>query len=363
MPDELESSIVLQLLPALGAAAAADLLARYGSFSAILRVDPTHLAAKYRSSMLRYHAMQTDYLSRARSILDQCAADDITVLNCLDSSYPALLREIEKPPTVLYIKGHTDALAMPQIAIVGSRQHTGTGEANARAFAATLAASGFTVTSGMALGIDAAAHQGALQSGSTVAVLGTGIDVIYPRRHEELYCNIATSGGAIVSEFLPGTPARASHFPQRNRIISGLSLGVLVVEAALRSGSLITARHAMRQGREVFAIPGSIHNPVAQGCHHLIREGATLVQTAQDIVDELGGMLSYASKDLPARTAADDLNAEESTVLSGLGYDPVDLDTLLDRCPLSTAQMTGVLTRLELKGLIEQQAGRYSRIT
>ena len=221
---------------------------------------------------------------------------DAHLLTPADAGYPQLLREISRPPAQLFVRGNVAALALPQLAIVGSRSATPGGTETAHAFARHLAARGFCITSGLAEGIDAAAHQGALAAGGrTLAVCGTGPDIVYPRQHERLADEIVAAGGAIVAEFAPGTPVLRSNFPRRNRLISGLSVGTLVIEAGIRSGALITARHALEQGREVFAIPGSIHNPVARGCHHLIRHGAKLVETAADIVDELGSLLASLS--------------------------------------------------------------------
>jgi DNA processing protein len=213
-----------------------------------------------------------------------------------DTDYPPLLREIPAPPVVLYVIGDRQSLSHPQFAIVGSRNPTPMGRENAHAFAKTLAGAGLTITSGLALGIDGAAHRGALDAGGkTIAVVGTGLDRVYPARHRDL-AHAVVQQGALVSEFPLGTPPKSENFPVRNRIISGLSLGTLVVEAAVQSGSLITARLATEQGREVFAIPGSIHSPQARGCHALIRQGAKLVETAQDILEELGPLSRFVSE-------------------------------------------------------------------
>ena len=367
MPDELESALILQCLPGLGAAGIAGLHRRLGSFSRVLALDSSELPPRYRRAFQHYQRKPLEYRDVARQVIDLCAATDTSILALHDTDYPNLLREIDSPPALLYVRGDRHLLSMPQIAIVGSRQHSTSGAQDARAFAKTLSASGFVITSGLALGIDAVAHQGALESGKTVAVLGTGIDVVYPRRHANLYEQILDRGGAIVTELPPGTPARAGHFPQRNRIISGLSLGVLVVEAAIRSGSLITARTALEQGREVFAIPGSIHNPLAKGCHRLIREGATLVETARDIAEQLGGMLGLVEeRSQQALTGKPDsalsLSASETRVLGDLGFDPVDLDTLAIRTRLSARELTAVLVRLELLGMIENLGGTYCRL-
>lgn len=300
------------------------------------------------------------------------SAPDHRLLRIDDPVYPALLREIPRPPPVLYVCGNPDVLALPQLAMVGSRNATAEGTDTARSFAAHLAATGFCITSGLAEGIDAAAHLGALSApgGRTIAVCGTGPDSVYPRRHAALADQIIAGGGALVSEFAPGTPVYRSNFPRRNRIISGLCVGVLVVEASVRSGALITARHAMEQGREVFAIPGSIHNPVARGCHQLIREGARLVETAADIVDELGGLLAgLRSGDTPQQPSgtpaapAVDANAEHAELLAAMGCDPVAAEVLAARRGLTIGELSSMLLILELQGLVRSLAGgRYQRV-
>ena len=293
---------------------------------------------------------------------------DAHLLMPADAGYPALLREIASPPPQLFVRGNVDVLSLPQLAIVGSRNATPTGAETAHSFASHLAARGFCITSGLAEGIDAAAHRGALAArGRTLAVCGTGPDIVYPRQHESLADQIVAAGGAIVSEFAPGTPVFRANFPRRNRLISGLSVGTLVVEASVRSGALITARHAMEQGREVFAIPGSIHNPVARGCHQLIRNGAKLVETATDIVDELGGLLAGLQlPDTPEREGlaleAPDSAAEFAQLLAAMGWDPVDADSLVARAGLTIGEVSSMLLMLELQGSVRAlSGGRYQR--
>ncbi len=302
----------------------------------------------------------------------------VALITCVDANYPPLLRRIGGAPLLLFVRGDTDALWLPQLAIVGSRQGTAGGLATARDFAATLVARGFAVTSGLAAGIDAAAHQGALDAqGRTIGVLGTGLDRIYPARHADLARAMIAAKGALVSEFPPRTPARRENFPRRNRIISGLSLGTLVVEASLGSGSLITARIAVDQGREVFAIPGSIHNPLAKGCHQLIRDGAKLVETAQEVIDELAPMLrelrdtslpvqqsalssTHAGRPAPTRIGSEDV--EYTALRQALGYDPVTLDTLVQRTGLTVPVLSSMLLRMELEGeVVANPGGTYSR--
>mgnify|MGYP002712239145 FL=1 len=313
-----------------------------------------------------------------------------TNLHCLtqgDPLYPRLLREIPRPPPLLFVRGDPTCLSLPQLAIVGSRNPSGGGSENAERFAHYMAERGFAITSGLALGIDAAAHRGALRAGGrTIAVMGTGIDLIYPARHRSLAQEIIDSGGALVSEFPLGTSSHASNFPQRNRIISGLSGGTLVVEAAVQSGSLITASYALQHDREVFAIPGSIHNPLARGCHQLIRQGATLVETAQDIVDQLAGLLSYKRQEVrSAKTQQTELfedsvepdnmpllnnpslnepslNADEQSLLQALGYDPLPVDILAERTGLDVGSLSAQLIGLEIKGLIQQIGACYQRL-
>ena len=270
-----------------------------------------------------------------------------------DSDYPRALLDIGHPPPVMFYVGQRSLLNRPAMAIVGSRNATPQGQANAREFAKALAHAGLTIVSGLALGIDASAHEGALGTdASTLAVIGTGADRIYPARNRDLARRIAQSGG-IVSEFVPGTPARKENFPRRNRLISGLARGVLIVEATLSSGSLITARWAGEQGREVFAIPGSIHSPFARGCHKLIREGAKLVETAEDVLAELG--LGTP----PQRTAARRKQRHESPLLTIMGHDPVTIDTLVERTGSSADVIAAGLVRLELDSLVAALPGGY----
>lgn len=284
-----------------------------------------------------------------------------------DTVYPPQLRHIPDPPALLFVSGNPTLLACAQIAVVGSRNPTTGGEENAFAFAAYLAQAGLAVTSGMALGIDAAAHRGALSvGGATIAVAGTGLDRVYPARHRTLAHEIAAQG-ALISEFAIGSPPRRHHFPQRNRLISGLSLGTLVVEAALNSGSLITARLAADQGREVFAIPGSIHSPLARGCHTLIREGAKLVETAADILEELGpGYHTKADAQTALKNAqaipAEIADLQVTQLLTHVGYDPVDVNMLIERTGLTSDAISSMLLQMELSGLIEARpGGKYLR--
>lgn len=277
--------------------------------------------------------------------------------------YPPQLLAIPDPPPLLYLQGDPTSLTAPAIAIVGSRGPTPAGRDTAREFARRLAAAGLVVTSGLAAGIDAAAHRGALQAGGrTVAVCGTGLDLTYPAHHRALAAEIAAAG-ALVSEFPPGTPPLPAHFPRRNRIISGLSLGVLVVEARHRSGSLITARLAAEQGREVFALPGSVHNPLARGCHRLIRDGARLVETPEEVLAGLQHDLFAALPGMPTQAPAataisgGPLDTAGKILLNACGFEPVGVDTLVARTGMTAAAVASTLVLLELRGEIESSAG------
>ena len=284
-----------------------------------------------------------------------------------DADFPPLLKQIPDPPVALFVRGDAGLLASPQLAMVGSRNPSVEGRRNAEEFAAYLSRCGLTIVSGMALGIDAASHRGALKAGGpTLAVWGTGLDRPYPPRNTDLAEEIAARG-LLVSEFPPGTPPLPTHFPRRNRIISGLAVGTLVVEAASRSGSLITARLASEQGREVFAIPGSIHNPMARGCHRLLREGAKLVESAADILEELAPLLKL---ELPAAdTAAEGVSAappedpEYRLLLNSLDFAPTSVDSLVERTGLTPDVVSSMLLMLELQGHVEASpGGRYSRV-
>jgi DNA processing protein len=280
------------------------------------------------------------------------------VLTLDDSRYPPLLREISNPPPVLFVQGNVDVLALPQLAIVGSRRPSIDGCDNARMFAAELNAAGYVITSGMALGIDTEAHKGALErDGITVAVLGCGLDCIDGARNHALANKIARRG-AVVSEFLPPTPAVPSHFPQRNRIISGLAHGVLVVEAAEQSGSLITARLAGEQGREVFAVPGSIRNPAAHGCHRLIRSGAKLAERVDDILEEFPALVQW-ERERVASGPRPALTKRLTALLTHIAYDPVSVDTLLQRTGRELPHLYADLMKLEIGGYIVNRPEGY----
>lgn len=294
--------------------------------------------------------------------------DNRTLLTLRDTRYPALLREIEDPPPLLFVQGDVALLEMAQLAIVGSRNPTPSGEQTAEDFARYLARAGLVITSGLAAGIDGAAHRGALAGDTpTLAVTGTGLDRVYPARHRKLAHQIAERG-ALISELPPGTPPLPANFPRRNRIISGLSVGTLVVEAARQSGSLITARLATEQGREVFAIPGSIHNPLARGCHALIRQGAKLVETAQDVLEELAPLLGARPAPAQPEPEADAAPAprlwdqEYRQLMDALDFDPTPVDLLIQRSGLTADAVSSMLLLLELEGFVSAApGGRYCR--
>ncbi len=294
-----------------------------------------------------------------------------------DPDYPALLRRIASPPLALFVAGDPDCLWHPAVAVVGSRSPSAGGRDNAFDFAQALAGSGLAVTSGLAAGIDTAAHEGALAAGGkTIAVLGTGPDVPYPRSNRPLHRRIADTG-AVVSEHPPGTLARRESFPSRNRIIAGLTLGTLVVEAAERSGALITARMAIDCGRDVFAVPGSIHNPVARGCHRLIRDGAGLVERADEVIAAIGSLAAELAEALRGRLnghtspvgahahasagGRQALAGDHQVLWQALGHDPTGIDRLVSRTGLTAADVSSMLLVMELEGRVAVEHGRYSR--
>jgi DNA processing protein len=279
------------------------------------------------------------------------------VLSLGDSGYPAMLLQTPDPPLLLYVQGQVELLDRRSLAIVGSRNASAQGVDNARSFGAHLSRQGWTIVSGLAFGIDGAAHEGGLAGpGSTVAVVGTGLDRVYPARHRALAHRIATAG-VLISEFAPGTPPLPQNFPMRNRIIAGLSRGTLVVEAALQSGSLITARQAADYGREVFALPGSIHSPLSRGCHALIRQGAKLVESGDDILEELQGQAAAASASAPVPA-----NGREDPVLQALGHDPATLDALCARTGWSAQELSARLLELEIEDRVARlPGGLYQR--
>lgn len=357
--DEWAAWLRLLLTPGVGRDTARRLLAAFGLPADIWKHSPsaweTVTSARIARALQSEPPALADAIDRLRAWLNEDS--DRHVITLADPRYPVCLLQTADPPLLLHVQGRQDALSHPKkLAVVGSRNPTPQGETNARQFARSLAESGLCVVSGLALGVDGAAHTGALEGGGlTLAVVGTGLDTVYPQRHAALARRIAASG-ALISEYLLGTPPLAANFPQRNRIIAGLSQGTLVVEAAVRSGSLITARLAAEQGREVFAIPGSIHAPQSRGCHALIRQGAKLVESAQDILEDLH--LSEPSQQ--NHEAA--LPTDEDGLLRAMGFDPIGLDALQARTGLDTAALQARLLELELDGQIGRlQGGLFQR--
>ena len=350
---DLAAWIKLSLVPGLGGQSLRKLLGAFGL--------PQHILAAGRGALARIVSAEiaarilSDLDSAAvETALEWAAADGHAVLTLADGDYPQPLLQTPDPPALLYLRGRRELLALPALAMVGSRNATPQGVSNAEQFARAFSSAGLTIVSGLALGIDAAAHRGGLDGrGSTIAVLGTGADILYPQRNRALGDRIAREG-LIVSEFPLGTPPHGSNFPRRNRVISGLARGCLVVEAALASGSLITARCAAEQGREVFAIPGSIHSPHSKGCHALIKQGAKLVESAQDLLQELGVDVLAAPPAAAAPAAAG--------LLAQLGYDPCDIDTLCARSGLTADVVSAMLLQLELDGKVASlPGGQYQR--
>ena len=356
--EDLRAWLTLLRAPGIGPTWGARLLDHFNTPSAILAAGARGWRTAGLPSAL-YAGLASPDESGLKLDLAWLAGERRGLTTCKDENFPAALREISQPPLALFWHGDPSLLSTPQLAIVGARAATPDGLDNARRFAAVLAKAGLTITSGLAQGIDGAAHRGALEgAGSTIAVCGTGLDRVYPSKHRELAHEISDKG-LLVSEFSLGMAPRAENFPRRNRIISGLSLGVLVVEAAARSGSLITARFALEQGREVFAIPGSIHNPAAKGCHALIRQGAKLVDSARDILEELAPQLglSVSAEDSASAALQPKLDAAQRKALEAVGYSPTGFDQLMERVDLSVEDLSSALLMLELEGLIAAVPG------
>jgi len=357
-PD-LASWLQLTLTPGLGAAAIRGLLAQFGlpeNIFAAPRAQLERIVGPAAAALLR----SDETAAAVGNALRWAEAPGHAVVTLADAEYPKLLLEIADPPPLLYAVGRLELLARPALAMVGSRNATAQGMRNAEQFAAAFSAAGLTIVSGLAMGIDAAAHAGGLAGeGSTVAVLGTGVDVTYPRQNTELASRIAESG-LLLSEFALGSAGAAHHFPRRNRLISGLAQGCLVVEAAVASGSLITARAAAEQGREVFAIPGSIHSPLSKGCHALIKQGAKLVESAEDVLAELTAFRRTATASTRAPSAS---HADVDPLLERMGFDPVDVDSICARSGLTVERVCADLLRLELGGRVAAlPGGMYQRL-
>lgn len=353
-PDERNAWLGLALTPGLSGKQYRTLLAALGGPEQIYAASVSTLKLHITAAIAQHIAQGLD-ADRIAPTLDWLEQAGNHLVTLADADYPQRLLEISDPPPLLYVKGRRTLLNDPSLAIVGSRNTTPQGALNAESFARSLADAGLTIVSGLALGADTAAHQGGLAgAASTIAVVGTGLDIVYPARNKALAHRIVEQG-AIISEFPLGTPSIASNFPRRNRIISGMSLGCLVVEAALQSGSLITARLAAEYGREVFAIPGSIHSPVARGCHYLIRQGAKLVESAQDILDELRWRTPATSHQAAA--------PQDDPLLSVMGFDALHLDTLIARSGLTAETLSAMLLERELMGQVATlPGGLYQRI-
>ncbi len=370
--DILSAWLALTHVPQLGPVGIHSLLQHFSTPQAVLDADVNSLQAAGLSEQV-IAGIKTPDWQQVEADLRWVEQDNAHILTLEDEHYPALLKSLPDAPPLLYALGQPELLEQPQLAIVGSRNPSHGGRELAREFARHLAGMGLSITSGMALGIDAAAHQGALEAaereghGFTIAVTGTGLDRVYPAKNRELAHKIAENG-LIVSEYAPGTPPAAGNFPRRNRIISGLSMGVLVVEAALQSGSLITARLATEQGREVFAIPGSVHHALAKGCHALIREGAKLVETADHILEELGGIAGFVTRQRQTDTAKQaenepnaplDVDEEYQRVLKCVDFEPTSVDKVVERSGLTADAVCSMLLVLELQGYVTALSGGY----
>ena len=359
----LASWLQLTLTPGLGAATIRRLLTQFGLPETVLGARRGELSRFAGPDALQ--ALDSRPVARAvERALAWLEQPGNSVVTLADAAYPRLLLETADPPALLYCRGHTELLNQAALAVVGSRNATAQGTGNAERFARSFSDSGFTIVSGLAQGIDTAAHRGGLGGkGSTIAVFGTGVDVVYPTANAGLAADIAARG-LLVSEFPLGTKALGHNFPRRNRLISGLAQGCLVIEAALGSGSLITARAAAEQGREVFALPGSIHSPLSKGCHALIKSGAKLVESAEDVLSELGAFrrTGFASTRAPADQSRSAGDADEP-LLACMGFDPVDIDSLCERAGLPAERVSAELLRLELAGRVAAlPGGLYQRL-
>jgi len=350
----LKAWLALSLMRGLGGEGARRLLTEFGSPEAVLAASVGSLKTFVKAEVAAEigKGIADELLAPT---LDWLKDEQNHIVTLGDSDYPQALLNITDPPLLLYVKGRLELLNHTALAVVGSRNATPQGNHNAEEFARTLSDAGLSIISGMAHGIDASAHRGALRGlSSTIAVVGTGLDKVYPAANRDLAHAIARQG-VMISEFPLGTPPIASNFPRRNRIISGMSIGCLVVEASLQSGSLITARLAMEQGRDVFAIPGSIHSPQSRGCHALIKQGAKLVEATRDILEELAGLL--AAPTLLSETPAAETPGKDAGLLELIGFDPVSMDTLCARSGLTVSRLSAMLLPLELEGRIAALPG------
>ena len=356
----LKAWLALSLMRGLGGESARRLLKEFGSPDAVFAASVRSLKSVVKPEVAT-EISKGIIEDTVAPVMDWLEDSNNHAVTLADADYPQALLNIPDPPLLLYVKGRLDLLNRASLAIVGSRNATPQGINNAEAFARSLSDAGLCIISGLAHGIDAAAHRGALKGqGSSVAIVGTGLDKVYPAANRDLAHALAQQG-TLVSEFPLGTPPLAANFPRRNRLISGMSAGCLVVEAGLQSGSLITARMALDQGRDVFAIPGSIHSPQSKGCHALLKQGAKLVETAQDILEELSGLPVSPARNTAAQGT--DIQEPGFVLLEHLGFDPVDLDTLGKRSGLTVSQLSAMLLTLELEGRISAlPGGLYQRI-
>ncbi|WDE05354.1 DNA-protecting protein DprA [Thalassomonas viridans] len=360
--EEPDYWLALKLVPRLAISKKLALVDRYG-------LQELFTASSWQAgadlTMPQIKAFQHPDWNRVKQITAASSLCQSNIIHYNSPQYPELLKQLPDPPLVLFVQGNSALLKKTQLAIVGSRFATAAGRDEATAMAQALGQQGLVITSGLAIGIDGAAHRGALlEKSGTVAVVATGLDKVYPARHRQLAQNILTNQGCIISEFEPGIPPKAGHFPRRNRLISGLSVGVLVVEAAMKSGSLITARCALEQNREVFAMPGTIHNPQSKGCHWLIKQGAKLVEECADIIEELDlsitSGLSKEKKEKKEKTAQQDLFLDP--LLASVDFEITPVDMVVSRCKLPTDVVLTRLTMLELRGLVSAVPGGYLRL-
>jgi DNA processing protein len=361
VPPDVESWLNLSLIDGLGDESIRKLLIAFGNPIEILTANKRELE-RFVKKPVAYNISQGADKSKIDATLEWLEDSSNSIITLADPDYPKLLLNIPDPPPVFYLKGQRKFLNAPALAVVGSRNATPQGITNANAFAEAVSNAGYCIISGMAQGIDTAAHQGGLRGTSaSIAVVGTGLDIVYPAKNREL-AHLLAKEGALISEFPLGMPALGRNFPRRNRIISGMSLGCLVIEATLHSGSLITARQALEQGREVMAIPGSIHSPLSKGCHALIKQGAKLIENIQDILDELNCQSSLAHEH--TKVIMDINNDQEnSPLLTYLGYDVTDIDTICMRSGLTVEAVSAMLLTLELDGMVASlPGGRYQRI-
>ena len=356
----LKAWLALSLTRGVSGESARRLLKEFGSPDAIFAASGASLKAIVKTGVAT--EITKGYTEETVApVLSWLEDNNNHIVTLADKEYPQALLNIPDPPILLYVKGRLDLLNSTAMAIVGSRNATPQGSSNAEAFAKSLSDAGLCIISGMAHGIDAAAHRGALHGqGSSIAIIGTGMDKVYPAANRDLAHSLAQQG-TLISEFPLGTPPLASNFPRRNRLISGMSIGCLVVEASLQSGSLITARLAAEQGRDVFAIPGSIHAPQSKGCHTLLKQGAKLVESAQDILEEISGLLPIAAHNSVNKST--EIPDTGHVLLEHIGFDPVDIDTLSARCGLTIAELSAMLLTFELEGRISTlPGGLYQRI-